>query len=152
MTSPIGRIGLRLDACERLVALDFLGERGRSRPPLSLAGRRVVTALHGYFADPGCVADIPIALAGSPYQLRVWAALRKIPSGSAWTYGDLARRLDSAPRAIGQACRRNPIPILIPCHRILARDGAGGYSGATAGPELSIKRWLLAHEGVPLPA
>lgn len=148
MTSPIGRIGLRLDEMDRLVALDFLGDRGRSRPPVSLAGRRIVAALQAYFADPLLPLEIPLVPAGTPFQQRVWAALRQIPPGSTRTYGELARYLNSAPRAVGQACRRNPIPIVIPCHRVVAQDGAGGYSGATSGPELDIKRWLLTHEGV----
>lgn len=148
MTSPIGRLGLRLDPMDRLVALDFLGERGRSRPPATLAGRRIVAALLGYFADPTLPLEVPLVPVGTAFQQRVWAALRQIPPGTTWTYGELARRLNSAPRAVGQACRRNPIPIVIPCHRIVARDGAGGYSGATSGPELTIKHWLLAHEGV----
>lgn len=148
MTSPIGRLGLRLDDMDRLVALDFLGDRGRSRPPATLAERRIVAALLGYFANPTLPLEIPLVPVGTPFQQRVWAALRQIPPGSTWTYGDLARHLNSAPRAVGQACRRNPIPIVIPCHRVVARDGAGGYSGATSGPEMAIKHWLLAHEGV----
>ena len=152
MTSPIGRIGLRLDDMDRLVALDFLGDRGRSRPPVLLAGRRIVAALQGYFANPALPFEIPLVPAGTPFQQRVWAALRQIPPGTTWTYGELARHLDSAPRAVGQACRRNPIPIVIPCHRVVAQNGAGGYSGATSGPELGIKRWLLAHEGIGLGA
>jgi methylated-DNA-[protein]-cysteine S-methyltransferase len=148
MTSPIGRIGLRLDDMDRLVALDFLGQRGRSRPPSTLAGRRIVAALLGYFADPSLPFTISLVPVGTPFQQRVWAALREIPPGTTCSYGELAHLLDSAPRAVGQACRHNPIPIIIPCHRVVARDGAGGYSGATARPELDIKRWLLAHEGV----
>lgn len=150
MTSPIGRIGIRIDDHDRLVELDFLGERGRSRPPRSRGAQFVVTALRSYFADPSAPLQVPLHAPGTMFQQKVWSALREIPLGIVCTYGELARTLGSAPRAVGQACRRNPIPILIPCHRVIAAAGAGGYSGATAGAELAIKRWLLAHEGVPL--
>lgn len=148
MTSPIGRIGVCLDEHERLIALDFLGERGRSRPAQSLAAQLVVAALRSYFLDPRAPLPVSLHAVGTPYQQQVWSALQTIPPGDVCTYGELARRIGSAPRAVGQACRRNPIPIIIPCHRVVARAGAGGYSGATEGAELAIKRWLLAHEGV----
>ena len=147
MTSPIGRIGIRLDALDQVIALDFLGARGRSRPARSLAARRVVAALMGYFADPSVPFTIPLVPVGTAHQLAVWNALQEIPVGTTRSYGDLARQIGSSARAVGQACRSNPIPIVIPCHRIVARNGAGGYSGATTGPELAIKHWLLAHEG-----
>ena len=148
MTSPIGRIGIRLDAQERLVALDFLGQRGRSRPGKTYAARRIVAALMGYFANPGLPFQLPMATLGTPFQQKVWRALREIPAGTTWTYGELAQHIASAPRAVGQACRRNPLPIVVPCHRVVGRSGVGGYSGATSGPDLAIKTWLLAHEGV----
>ena len=66
------------------------------------------------------------------------------------TYGELARRVDSAPRAIGQACRRNPVPIVVPCHRVVAASGVGGYAGELAGMALEMKRWLLRHEGAEI--
>lgn len=151
MTSPIGRIGVCLDEHERLIALDFLGATGRSRPARALAAQLVVAALRSYFLNPAAPLQIPLYAMGTAFQQKVWAALQAIPPGETCTYGELARRIGSAPRAVGQACRRNPIPIVIPCHRVVARAGAGGYSGATDGAELVIKRWLLAHEGVAVP-
>jgi methylated-DNA-[protein]-cysteine S-methyltransferase len=148
MTSPIGRIGIRLDEQERLIALDFLGQRGRSRPGQTYAARRIVAALMGYFANPSLPIHLPLAASGTPFQQRVWRALQEIPVGSTWTYGYLAKHIDSAPRAVGQACRRNPLPIVVPCHRVVGGSGIGGYSGTTSGPDLTIKAWLLAHEGV----
>ncbi len=152
MTSPIGRIGVSLDEHDRLVSLDFLGVRGRSRPARSLAAQLVVAALRSYFLDPRVPVQLPLRVLGTPFQQRVWSALQAIPPGEVRTYGELARAIGSAPRAVGQACRRNPIPIVIPCHRVVAVQGAGGYSGATEGAELAIKRWLLAHEGVTVTA
>ena len=91
---------------------------------------------------------MPLAPAGTAFQQRVWAALQAIPTGSVLSYGELARQLDTAPRAIGGACRSNPIPILIPCHRVVSRQGLGGYAGEVEGELPGIKRWLLRHEGV----
>ena len=83
---------------------------------------------------------------GTVYQRRVWQALLDIPPGQTRTYGALARELGSSPRAVGGACRRNPIPLLIPCHRVVAANGDGGFAGHTSGRWMDIKRWLLEHE------
>jgi methylated-DNA-[protein]-cysteine S-methyltransferase len=87
--------------------------------------------------------DLPLVPSGTEFDRRVWAAMRAIPYGETRTYGDLAHAADSGPRAIGRACGRNPIPIIVPCHRVLARGGLGGYSG---GAGLPTKRWLLGLE------
>lgn len=100
-----------------------------------------------YLADPHRPFRLPLRPIGTAFQQRVWAALRAIPVGETRTYGDLAATLETAPRAIGQACRTNPLPILIPCHRVVARSGLGGFSGESGGRQLAIKRWLLQHEG-----
>ena len=94
--------------------------------------------------------DLPLAPEGTAFQRRVWAALGEIPFGATRTYGDVADAVGCrAARAIGQANRRNPIPIVIPCHRVLAAGGIGGYAGqAGAGARVDTKRWLLRHEGV----
>jgi methylated-DNA-[protein]-cysteine S-methyltransferase len=86
-------------------------------------------------------------MAGTPFQRRVWHALRRIPSGCTRSYGELARELGSSARAVGGACRRNPIPIVVPCHRVIAAGGgAGGFMGQRSGDALAIKTWLLDHE------
>jgi len=87
-----------------------------------------------------------LAPVGTPFQRHVWSALREIPHGQTRSYGDLARQLTSSPRAVAGACRANPIALLIPCHRVVAQKGLGGYAGATQGPELEFKAWLLRHE------
>ena len=151
--SPLGRIGITLNASSCAVtSLDFLPDTAGLRAPVTAAARKVVRDLELYFEDPNHPFDSPLQLAGTAHQQRVWRALRQVPCGQAWTYGRLAALVGSSPRAVGQACRRNPIPIIVPCHRIVARTGSGGYSGATAGPQLAIKYWLLQHEGVPVPA
>lgn len=91
-------------------------------------------------------ADVPLDLRGTPFELKVWRALRKIPCGQTWSYGELARRIGApqAVRAAAGACGRNPVAILVPCHRVIQRNGGlGGFTGG-----LNKKRVLLDHEGV----
>ena len=88
-----------------------------------------IDQLESYFAGELTAFDLPLAPAGSDFQQRVWSAMCDIPHGDTWTYGELARRADTAARAVGGACGANPIPIIIPCHRVVASNGSGGYSG-----------------------
>ncbi|MCP4042152.1 MAG: MGMT family protein, partial [Gammaproteobacteria bacterium] len=87
---------------------------------------------------------------GTDHQLRVWNALGEIPPGETMTYGELARHLGSGPRAVGNACRSNPVPIVVPCHRVVSATGLGGFMGDTAGEPMAIKSWLLRHELNPV--
>ncbi|MEN9682240.1 MAG: hypothetical protein RLZZ627_2133 [Pseudomonadota bacterium] len=100
-----------------------------------------------YLEDPQKGIQWTLSPAGTAFQERVWRAMKAIPPGEVRTYGELARALDSGPRAVAGACRANPWPLIVPCHRIVAANGEGGYCGHTQGPYLAIKRWLLAHEG-----
>lgn len=138
--TPIGEVTVS-EADGRIVALDWGRGRDQARTPL-LA--EAVAQLQDYFDGTRASFDLPLAPHGSAFQRRVWNALVAIPPGETRSYGELARDLGSSARAIGQANGANPIPILIPCHRVLASGGAlGGYSGGD-GP--STKRWLLDHE------
>jgi methylated-DNA-[protein]-cysteine S-methyltransferase len=103
--------------------------------------------LDAYFRDGFKSFDLRLELRGTPFQRRVWDALRSIPPGQTITYGELARRLGSSPRAVGGACRANPCPIVVPCHRVVGVSGLGGFAGDTSGRRLELKRWLLRHEG-----
>jgi methylated-DNA-[protein]-cysteine S-methyltransferase len=147
---PLGRIGICM-AGEAASALDYLPADAPEQPPVDDATRTVVEQLEAYFDDPHYRFTAPLVPAGTAFQQRVRAALQAIPAGTVLTYGELARQLDSAARAIGGACRNNPLPILIPCHRVVGRQGLGGYAGAVTGDPLAIKRWLLRHEGVETP-
>lgn len=99
--------------------------------------------LSGYFAGSREPCPLPLAPAGTPFQRQVWAALREIPYGTVVTYGDLARRLNSSPRAVGGAVGRNPLSIVIPCHRVVGSGGSlTGYAGG-----IDRKRFLLELEG-----
>ena len=113
------------------------------RNPLAEAAARQIGA---YREDPDSPFDLPIAVEGSEFQKAVWRAMCAIPRGKTRTYGEVARELGGEARAVGQACGDNRLPIVIPCHRIVAADGIGGFAHSTAGYLVEAKRWLLAHE------
>ena len=103
-----------------------------------------------YLRDGLSPFGLPIERHGTPFQRRVWQALQAIPAGHTRTYGELAEVLGTSARAVGGACRANPCPIVVPCHRVVAKRGLGGFAGDTSGRKVAIKRWLLRHEGVEL--
>lgn len=105
--------------------------------------------LQAYLEDGRFRFDLPLMLNGTRHRLAVWEAMQKIPAGKTRTYGEVAAELHSSPRAVGGACGANPIPVVVPCHRIIAAGNSiGGFMGARSeGFELGIKRWLLEHEG-----
>lgn len=115
--------------------------------------RQIRQQVNAYLQHRLTVFDLPLALVGTEFQKNVWRALCAIPLGEVLTYGELAQLLGSAPRAVGQACRRNPCPLIVPCHRVIAAGSRlGGFHGQTEGEYLRIKQRLLAHEGVEIPA
>jgi methylated-DNA-[protein]-cysteine S-methyltransferase len=146
--SPVGRLALESDH-DAVTALRWAaaGERSRDKkasPVLKEAARQ----LDLYFARKLQRFDLPIRQRGTDFQHRVWAMMRDIPYGETATYGGMAMALGSGPRPVGMACARNSVPIIVPCHRVLASGGKeGGFSG---GRGLPTKRQLLALEGVVL--
>src|SRR6266403_2044032 len=140
MPSPIGHLMID-EQDDAIVAIRWADEpAGNGSPLLAEAARQ----LAAYFEGKLSHFDLPLAPAGSPFEKRVWAAMQQIPYGETRCYGDLAAAIGSAPRAVGGACGRNPIPVVVPCHRVLAKGGMGGYSGAGG---LDTKRALLRLEG-----
>ena len=131
---------------EAVTSIDFLA--GNAAPHTARKGvaREAVRQLRAYFRDPQHRFVLPLEPVGTPFQRRVWDAMRRIPAGETRSYGWLARQLGSSPRAIGGACRVNPIPLIIPCHRIVAAQGLGGFMGVTTGPGIQLKQLLLSHE------
>jgi methylated-DNA-[protein]-cysteine S-methyltransferase len=113
-------------------------------PAKSDLARVICHELEAYYADPHHRFQLQLKPQGSIYQQKVWNALLVIPVGRTLTYGELAMNLQSAPRAIGQACKRNPLAIFIPCHRVVGKDSLGGYMGNP--DSISYKEALLAHE------
>jgi methylated-DNA-[protein]-cysteine S-methyltransferase len=143
--SPFGALGI--NAQDALTSIDFLRRGVRPRPARTPLAREVCAQLRAYFSNPRHVFDLPLAVHGSAYQERVWRALRRIPAGRVLSYGQLAGKLASGARAVGSACRANPVPIVVPCHRVISADGGlGGFMGSQAPTQLAIKQWLLAHE------
>ncbi len=145
--SPVGRLGVKFEG-QAVSRLDYLDGRATLRAPAGSAARRVARELGRYFRSGSASFSVPVVLHGTPFQQRVWRALQAIPAGQTLTYGALAARLDSGARAVGNACRNNPVAVIVPCHRVIARHGLGGYSGQTRGAGLARKRWLLDHEAV----
>ena len=150
---PIGR--LKLTADERaLTALTFEQAAGAPAPgpgdgtlnPIAGPLPAAVRQLAEYFAGARRAFDVPLAPRGTPFQERVWRALMEIPFGATASYGEIARRvgMPGAARAVGLANNRNPIAILVPCHRVIGADGSlTGYGGG-----IERKRWLLELEGL----
>ena len=131
---------------DTLVVANNLKKERLERKEHSLALKQ----LESYFFDAQEFENIPFRASGTEFQRRVWSELQKIPLGETRSYGQIAKILNSSPRAVGNACRNNPILIIIPCHRVVSASGIGGFSGQKEGAKISIKRWLLAHEGVLL--
>lgn len=145
--SPLGRIGIKTTG-DQISGLCFLASANHLKKPVDPLAEEVVKQLVSYFEDPTFSFDLPIVAQGTDFQQRVWKSLQKIKSGSTLTYGELANRIKSGARAVGNSCRHNPVPIIVPCHRVVAARGIGGYAGKTKGPVHDRKRWLLAHEGL----
>jgi methylated-DNA-[protein]-cysteine S-methyltransferase len=143
LLSPVGP--LLLDEIEgALTGIRWGTAAGAADSPLLLACERQLKA---YFAGQLRVFELPLLEPAEPFSARIRQALLAIPYGQTLTYGALAEVLAVSPRAIGQAMGANPIPIIVPCHRVLAADGLGGYSGAGG---VEVKSRLLAHEGAIL--
>lgn len=146
LNTPVGPLTVFADD-EAIVAVDWGWPPENTEPPGALL-ERARDQLEAYFDGSLQHFDLPLIPHGTPFQRKVWAAIAAIPFGKVRSYGDLARELESGPRSIGGACGRNPIPIIIPCHRVLGSNGGlGGYSGMDG---IDTKRQLLSLEGVVL--
>jgi methylated-DNA-[protein]-cysteine S-methyltransferase len=139
--TPIGDVTVS-EEDGAIVSIDWGWGRDQMQTPLL---RRAQNQLHAYFDGELTEFDLPLAPAGTAYRRAVWNALRAIPYGQTRSYGEIARAAGGSPRSVGQANGCNPIPIVIPCHRVVAANHIGGYSG---GEGLPTKRFLLALEGV----
>ena len=146
VAAPVGLLGVRMRAGE-LAGIDFSPPADAVAKAPDPATREVLDQLFRYFEDPAWRFQLALASGGTPFQRRVRQALVAIPCGCTRSYGELARELGSSARAVGGACRRNPIPIVVPCHRVIAAGGdVGGFMGQREGDALAIKHWLLNHE------
>jgi methylated-DNA-[protein]-cysteine S-methyltransferase len=105
-------------------------------------------ALARWLQQPSYLFELPLIRHGTAFQQRTWHAISRIPAGEVRTYGELSAEIGGTARAVGQACGANPFPIVVPCHRVVAKTGLGGFANASDGWLLETKRWLLRHEGV----
>jgi methylated-DNA-[protein]-cysteine S-methyltransferase len=142
---PFGLLGIRCTE-SALTGIDFLTEIVKPQRASSAFAKTVCDQLLRYFENPSAQFTVPLKLGGTPHQQKVWQAMLNIPRGQTRSYGELAARLKSGAQAVGQACGTNPIPIIIPCHRVVSKSGLGGFMRHASGSSLDIKRWLLKHE------
>lgn len=145
ITSPVGKLGIVV-VDDKLVEIKFLSSTVQLSVGKGFIEREVFSQIKQYFHNPKLRFKLPIKLVGTLLQQKIWRAIQKIPCGKTITYSELAHRLNTSPRVIGNACRRNPIPIIIPCHRVVAVAGLGGYCGSISGSAIKNKKWLLQHE------
>jgi methylated-DNA-[protein]-cysteine S-methyltransferase len=142
---PFGVLGIRCDT-EALLGIDFLPAIEKPQRAVSELAKSVCEQLQHYLQNPDAQFFVPLKFSATPHQQKVWQALLDIPRGETRSYGELATELHSSAQAVGQACGANPIPVIIPCHRVVAKTGLGGFMQQAEGSTLDIKRWLLAHE------
>ncbi len=170
MRTPFATLGIATDG-RAVTRVAYLPLAVRESAPADAVAERTVRELARYLDDPSWRFTVPLAPRGTPFQRRAWDAILAIPAGESRTYGELARKLVTAARAVGQACGANPIALIIPCHRVVGSLGAlGGFMGTSgsfapstaddrfakwgsdpdfADPRFpaAVKRWLLSHEG-----
>lgn len=145
IAAPFGRIAIKVTR-GRLAGIDLVPAQTKLSSPTAPLTRDVCRQLDVYLSNPRHLFTVPLTLEGTPFQTRVWQQLCRIRPGAVRRYADIADRLGARARAVGGACRRNPVPIVVPCHRVVSRSGLGGYMGKVSGAALGMKQWLLAHE------
>ncbi|MEK6246032.1 MAG: methylated-DNA--[protein]-cysteine S-methyltransferase [Pseudomonadota bacterium] len=142
---PAMHVGVRIDAA-RLAEICYLPRSIPLAEPANRLAERAARQFEKYLADPDHRFNLPLAEVGTPFQRRVWDAICRIPRGRTLTYGQVAKHIRSAPRAVGQACGNNWFPLVVPCHRVVGSNGIGGFGHHGEGFHIEIKRWLLSHE------
>ena len=130
-----------------LLGIDFLPHDAPVIAPANAFAHHICRILNDYLQQPSQALDVDLIAHGTAFQQRVWQEIRRIPMGHTITYGELAKRIRSGPRAVANACGANRIPLIIPCHRVVASNGIGGFMQGMRNYALHIKRWLLSHEG-----
>lgn len=150
IAAPFGSLALEAKK-GFLLGIALKAETGDLIEPSTPLLQESARQFNAYFSDPKMRFSLPLPSLGTAYQQCVWRAMETIPAGSAKSYSSIAADLHSSPRAVAGACRANHFPIIIPCHRVVAVHGLGGYCGTITGPFIDIKRWLLRHEGYEFP-
>ncbi|MGZ3238283.1 MAG: methylated-DNA--[protein]-cysteine S-methyltransferase [Burkholderiaceae bacterium] len=151
VAAPFGAMGIRIEA-GALRELVYLPPHYHEKAPIDQLSEKAARQVERYFAEPDFRFNLPLPKVGTTFQQKVWDVVSAIPRGDVLTYGEVARIIQSAPRAVGQACGANWFPLVIPCHRVTAAGGLGGFANHddASGFHLGVKRWLLTHEGVAI--
>lgn len=148
MAAPFAVIGVRTRA-EYLTGLEYLPSGAATLRPIDPFSKEVCRQLTAFIDDAHFNFDLPCAIEGTGFQRSVWERIRDIPLGETRSYGEIAKGIKTSARAVGTCCGANRLPLIIPCHRVVAADGIGGFMHTRSeGDALKIKRWLLRHEGV----
>ena len=146
--APFGAIGIRIEG-DVLKELSYLPPQYKAKPAGDKLTKKVAMQVAAYLNNPDYVFDLDLPEVGTEHQRKVWSIINAIPRGKVLTYGEVAHKIRSAPRAVGQACGANWYPLIIPCHRVTASGSIGGFARHDGGFHQSVKRWLLQHEQVP---
>jgi methylated-DNA-[protein]-cysteine S-methyltransferase len=146
--APFGAIGIRSTG-DVLHELTYLPPQYKTKTATDKLSKKVATQVAAYLKNPDYVFDLDLPEGGTEHQRKVWSVINAIPRGTVLTYGEVAHKIRSAPRAVGQACGANWYPLIIPCHRVTAAGGIGGFARHDGGFHQGVKRWLLRHEQVP---
>lgn len=148
INTPFGAIAISTHANQ--LAIEFLTESPSKENKHSTNAliAKVYEQIIQYLQNPASF-NLSISLHGTEYQQRVWQAISSIPMGQTRTYGQLAQQIGSGPRAVANACGANQLPLIIPCHRVVAQNGIGGFMQSKLNG-LHVKKWLLKHEGVDM--
>jgi methylated-DNA-[protein]-cysteine S-methyltransferase len=151
ISAPFGRLGVQtelVDGSLMISKIDYLPSDAALIPPGNALAKAFSKQCTQYFNDASSVFDLPLKPAGTAHQQKVWNATLGIEVGKTNTYGEIAKRIKSGPRAVGTACGANPYPLVTPCHRVVSAQGLGGFMKEDApGFYRQIKIWLLKHEG-----
>ena len=145
IAAPFAVLGIHTIG-ERVVRIDYLPSGIALLEPQNQIAREAARQIAAYLRDASFHLDFPHLVEGTDFQVRVWKQIRSIGSGETLSYSEVASRIGSAARPVGTACGANRIPLLIPCHRVVASNGIGGFMHSRKGHPLEIKRWLLTHE------
>ena len=144
VAAPFGAVAIQARD-DFLTRLELLAEPLAEVASDNAFVQNVARQVSEYLRNPQTVLSIPFAVKGTPFQRRVWQAIAAIPSGKTLSSGELADRVGSGPRAVANVCGANQVPLFIPCHRVVAKNGLGGFMQGDA-RGLAIKTWLLEHE------
>jgi methylated-DNA-[protein]-cysteine S-methyltransferase len=152
IAAPFGGLGILtelVDGSLMLSKIEYLPTTTALVSPKNQLAREAEKQLKAYFRNPHYQFDLPLKPLGTDHQKRVWSSIQTIPVGKTKTYGEIANKIKSGPRAVGRACGANPYPLIAPCHRVVSAQGIGGFMKEDApGLYRQIKLWLLRHEGV----